>query len=164
MKRKGLTKREREFCRQYSESGNSLLAAEAAGFKKECRRIGNELLSREDIASEISRLCALKKQTAASLACTGYARLAFGSIADAVSLLYMESPSSKELEQMDLFSVAEIKRPKDGSMEIKFFDRFKALEKLCEDNTKEKGASPVIEALCAGAAALQNSGVTADEA
>ncbi len=164
MKRKGLTKREREFCRHYVVSGNSLLAAKAAGYKNDSLKKGSELLSREAIASEIERLCALKKQTAAALACTGYARLAFGSIADAVSLLYMENPSAKELEQMDLFSVAEIKRPKDGSMEIKFFDRFKALEKLCEDNTKEKGASPVIEALCAGAAALKDSGVTADEA
>lgn len=164
MKLKGLTKREKEFCRQYSECGNSRLAAEAAGFKNDSLKKGNELLSREDIASEIARLCLLKKQTAASLACTGYARLAFGSIADAVSLLYMENPSVKELEQMNLFSVAEIKRPKDGSMEIKFFDRFKALEKLCEDSSEEKGASPVIEALCAGAAALKDCGVTADEA
>ena len=35
---------------------------------------------------------------------------------------------------MDLYSVSEIKRPKDGSMEIKFFDPLKALEKLYETN------------------------------
>ena len=48
----------------------------------------------------------------------------------AISLLFMENPSVDKLKTMDLFSVAEIKRPKDGAMEIKFFDRLKALEKL----------------------------------
>ncbi len=162
MKRKGLTKKEKEFCRQYISSGDSLLAAEASGFGGDSS-IGSQLLSREDIAQEISRLCALKRQTVASLACTGYTRLAFGSIADAVSLLYMENPTKAQLEKMDLFSVAEIKRPKDGSMEIKFFDRFKALEKLCEGSSQEKGASPVIDAIRAGALALKNSEVNSDE-
>ena len=43
---------------------------------------------------------------------------------------------------MDLFLVSEIKRPKDGSMEIKFFDRLKALEKLTDDSEKEDRATP----------------------
>ncbi len=164
MKRKGLTKKEKEFCRQYILSGDVLLAAEASGYGRDSGMIGSKLLSREEVVEEISRLCALKRQTTASLACTGYTRLAFGSIADAVSLLYMENPTRTQLEKMDLFSVAEIKRPKDGSMEIKFFDRFKALEKLCEDTSQENGASPVYEAIRAGALALKNSEAKSDEA
>lgn len=62
------------------------------------------------------------------MAAAGYQRLAFGSICDAISLLYKSDPSKEDLEGMDLFLVSEIKRPKDGSMEIKFFDRLKALE------------------------------------
>ena len=42
---------------------------------------------------------------------------------------------------MDLFNISEIKKPKDGAMEIKFFDRIKALEKLEQidsNHTNEK--------------------------
>ena len=34
------------------------------------------------------------------------------------------------LENMDLFNISEIKKVKGGGVEIKFFDRIKALEKL----------------------------------
>lgn len=60
----------------------------------------------------------------------GYERLAFGSTADAFKLLMGDSPPELLAENMDLFNVAEIKKPKDGAMEIKFFDRIKALEHL----------------------------------
>ena len=73
------------------------------------------------------------------MASVGYQRLAFGNISDAVSLLYMENPSRADLSSMDLFLVSEIKRPKDGSMEIKFFDRLKALEKLESRQDDESG-------------------------
>ena len=54
------------------------------------------------------------------MATAGYYRLAFGNIADAVSLLFEENPTRERLGEMDLFLVSEIKRPKDGTMEIKF--------------------------------------------
>ena len=60
----------------------------------------------------------------------GYERLAFGSIADAVRLIFTEEPDLAALSKMDLFNIAEIKRPKGGGMEIKFFDRIKALQCL----------------------------------
>lgn len=164
MKQKGLTKREKEFCRQYICLGDSKTAAASAGYSKNPEVKGEELLCREDIMAEICRLCHLKKQTSAELARTGYRRLAFGSIADAVSLLYMDSPTASQLEKMDLFSIAEIKRPKDGSMEIKFFDRLKALEKLTEGTQEERGVSPVYEAILQGALALRSSEVKSDEA
>lgn len=157
MKRTGLTQREKDFCRRYISCGNASEAAAAAGYAKAPHKSGEELLSREDITAEIGRLCALKKQTATELARVGYQRLAFGSIADAVSLLYMDDPTAAELEKMDLFSVSEIKRPKDGSMEIKFFDRLKALEKLSEGAKEESGAAPIYDAIVRGAMALRNS-------
>ncbi len=36
----------------------------------------------------------------------------------------------EKLPTLDLFNISEIKRVKGGGMEIKFFDRLKALEKL----------------------------------
>ena len=59
----------------------------------------------------------------------GY-KFAFGTISDAIKLIYSENLSLDSISKMDLFNVAEIKKPRDGMLEIKFFDRFKALEKL----------------------------------
>lgn len=84
----------------------------------------------------------------------GYRRLAFGNISDAVSLLYMENPSQATLSKMDLFHISEIKRPKDGSMEIKFFDRLKALEKLESKDYGESGAKQLFDAITESARAV----------
>ena len=63
---------------------------------------------------------------------------------------------------MDLYCISEIKRPKDGSMEIKFFDRLKALEKLTQesgaDTEERKSPSPVYEAILLGSKALVEGG------
>lgn len=160
MSKKGLTPREKDFCRKYISCGNGSEAAACAGYKKSPSKAADALLSREDISEEIARLCKLKRQTDAQIARAGYQRLAFGSIADAVSLLYMENPAASELEKMDLFSVSEIKRPKDGSMEIKFFDRLKALEKLSSSIQDESGAAPIYDAIAKGAQALRESQVS----
>lgn len=132
MKRKGLSSKEKEFCRLYLSLADPEKAAEKAGFTGDFSKVGNGLLSKNEISEEIDRLCSLQRKSMAKMAAVGFQRLAFGSIADAVSLLYMESPTPDTLRKMDLYSVSEIKRPKDGSMEIKFFDRMKALEKLSE--------------------------------
>lgn len=71
----------------------------------------------------------------------GLRRLAFGEIQDAVSLLFeTEEQILSSLPGLDLFNVSEIKRVKGGGMEIKFFDRLKALERLGDavksDNAK----------------------------
>jgi hypothetical protein len=113
-------------------------------------------LCREDIADEIKRLGKCRTSSLSEIATVGYRRLAFGKISDAVSLLYMENPSREQLEHMDLFLVSEIKRPKDGSMEIKFFDRLKALEKLTDDSEKEDRATPFYDAIAKGAEALRS--------
>ena len=83
----------------------------------------------------------------------GYERLAFGGVADAVRLLFAEEITPAAARKMDLFSVAEIKRPKGGGMEIRFFDRIKALQ--CMEALGES-TSPAgfYHALEAGAAAL----------
>lgn len=63
----------------------------------------------------------------------GYRRLAFGSVADAVKLILSdELPDGSEIEKLDLTMVSDIKCPKNGGIEVKFFDRLKALDRLCE--------------------------------
>ena len=69
----------------------------------------------------------------------GFERLAFGSTADAFRLLMSAGDELPDVGALDLFNVSEIKKPKDGAMEIKFFDRLKALEQL--GNIPESGDS-----------------------
>ncbi len=121
---------------------------------KNPEQTGEKLLCRKDIADEIEQLARQREKSLANMASVGYQRLAFGNIADAVSLLYMENPSRADLSNMDLFSVSEIKRPKDGSMEIKFFDRLKALEKLESKSDEENGVKSLFDAIDEGAKAV----------
>ncbi len=74
-----------------------------------------------------------KKKTPQEEIRDGLKRLAFGEIQDAVRLLFAdEAEVLAKLPEYNLFNISEIKRPKGGGMEIKFFDRIKALEKLRE--------------------------------
>ncbi len=80
----------------------------------------------------------------------GLRRLSFGEIHDAVSLLFESEENILErLPRLDLFNVSEIKRVKGGGMEIKFFDRLKALEKLGNmvNENDSRGASSFYEAI-----------------
>ena len=53
-------------------------------------------------------------------------------------------------------AVTEIKKPKDGAMEIKFFDRLKALEKMGDfDKESSKKQSSLFDAIKNGAKALE---------
>ena len=148
---KKLTSREREFCSCFLNTGSSSLAAQRAGWLKNPEQAGEKLLCRKEIADEIEALARQREKSLANMASVGYQRLAFGNIADAVSLLYMENPSRADLSEMDLFLVSEIKRPKDGSMEIKFFDRLKALEKLESKQEEENGVQSLFDAIDEGA-------------
>ncbi|MCR4924724.1 MAG: hypothetical protein K5917_00385 [Clostridiales bacterium] len=73
---------------------------------------------------------------------SGFEQLAFGQITDAIRLIYSDNaPSIEEIENMDLLNISEIKRAKGGGMEIKFFDRLKALEKMQSLNEEESDNS-----------------------
>lgn len=74
-----------------------------------------------------------KKKTPQEEICDGFRQLAFGTVQDAVALLFADDCEILEkLPEYNLFNISEIKKPKGGGMEIKFFDRIKALEKLWE--------------------------------
>ena len=68
-------------------------------------------------------------------ALAGLRRLAFGRINDALALLRDDCFES-DFSGLDLFNVSEIKRVKGGGVEIKFFDRLEALERLSEIEDK----------------------------
>ena len=86
----------------------------------------------------------------------GYEELAFGSVTDAVRLICEKDVGCLPLKDLNLFNVSEIKRHRDGSMEIKFADRLKALQCLEEMNlTDDTESLRFYEALERSAASLQ---------
>lgn len=118
-------------------------------------RTALRLLRRQDIAEEIARIEKQRRTTINDIS-IGYQRLAFGCISDAVRLLFSDEVSPEEIEKMDLFNIAEIKRKKGGDIEIKFFDRLKALEKLSETSVAgDNEKSSLISAIEKGAKALR---------
>ncbi len=133
---KGLSNREKHFCLLYVLCGNAFEAATQVGYPNP-QTVGAKLVFREDIAAEIQRLSKIHREALGGRAYVGYERLAFGGIADAIRLMYCENPMNENLNDYDLFNVAEIKRLKDNTMEMKFFDRLKALEKLSEIGSDE---------------------------
>ncbi len=147
--KKALSKREKLFCLNYAILPDACEAAANAGYTINPQAAAVKLLSRSDITNEIAALT--KTQTPhISEAAAGYRRLAFGSVADALCLIFSEDPPSREeLGEMNLFNVAEIKRPKGGGIEIKFFDRLKPLERLAQMSGEESvsGALPFYQAL-----------------
>ena len=116
-----------------------------------------KLLRRRDVAEEIARIDKQREATQKDIA-IGYQRLAFGCISDAICLLFSDEVSPEEIEKMDLFNISEIKRKKGGDIEIKFFDRLKALEKL-EDiwsTHRDDEENSLYSAIEKGARALRN--------
>lgn len=96
---------------------------------------------------------ARKKKTIRDEYADGLRRLAFGEIRDAVKLLYAcDEQILEELDTLNLYNISEIKRPKGGGTEIKFFDRLKALERLGElDKYTSSGMPAFYAALEEGA-------------
>ena len=126
--KKELTAKEQLFCTYYCLDRNGREAAAKSGYRSP-QKSAARLLRRKDVLTFIKNADEKAKRRSEDV-CAGYYRLAFGCVADAVRLLFDESVGVEELEGLDLFSVSEIKKQKGGGIEIKFFDRLKALEKL----------------------------------
>lgn len=146
-----MTEKEKLFCAYYAEDGDARGCAARAGFSVAPKRSAARLLGRDEIRAEIARI--EKEKKAVNAVEKGLVRLAFGSVTDAMRLMLCEdSLTAEEIEKLDLFNVSEIKRPKGGGLEIKFFDRLKALERLDKiSGGEENSQSSFIQALSEGA-------------
>lgn len=107
------------------------------------------MLSRKEIKEKITEL---EKECFATsnLVSAGLQRLAFGSVSDAIRLiLSVNESSSPDIDSLDLFNVSEIKITSGKGMEIKFFDRLKALERLADlsSDDRDNGALSFYEAI-----------------
>ena len=132
-------------------------AAREAGYKHP-EKAWSELSVREEIVGEIRRRSENIRSIYESTAICGLYRLAYGGAADALTLLYREKLSEEELRGLDLRNVSEIKRT-DKSIEVRFCDRIKAIEKLrelLESGSKQGSGSGLLDAILLSAEALSN--------
>lgn len=147
---KKLTAREELFCRLYAYCRNGREAAAKAGYTV-CPEIKSRKLLGNSLIRETVEKYSQEMNITLSEVKAGLRRIAFSSSADAFRLILSENEHELEPEKLDLFNVAEIKRPKGGGLEIKFFDRIKALEKLGEitqsDTAENTVCSSFYEAL-----------------
>ena len=151
---KELNSKEKLFC-TYCSLGHSAKEAAAKSGYMFPEKSGLKLLRREDIKKEIEKNIRQRREEQKNIS-EGYYRLAFGCISDAIKLLFTDEITSAEIESLDLFNIAEIKKKKGGDIELKFFDRLKALEKLqnisCESDSEDNSFYSAIEK---GASALR---------
>lgn len=156
---KKLSGREELFCRLYASCRNSREAAFKAGYTF-CPEIASKkLMAKTDIRKAIGQY--EKENTFSDEEVrAGLRRLAFASSADAVRVLLSDNYEDIDTEALDFFNISEIKRVKGGGIEIKFFDRIKALEKLGEfsGNTQHNNSQPFYTALENSAKALNGGG------
>ena len=148
VKKDNLTRKERLFCRCLLLGGNAAEAVVQAGYPpdnaatKAALLLGRKAVRREMAAlrREAEAKAANKEETG-FLALAGLRRLAFSSANDAARLVGSDTtPTPVELAAMDLFCVSDMKRTRDGQLEVKFFDRIKALEALLAWADKEIGS------------------------
>ena len=144
-----LTKKELEFCRWYARLRNPKEAAIKSGYAVLPEYRGINLLSKKHIVCKIKEF-EKENHADSNLISAGLSRLAFGSVSDAVKLILSANNDNPPTpDTLDLFNVSEIKFTNGKGMEIKFFDRLKALEQLSKlsENTLSSSALSFYEAL-----------------
>jgi hypothetical protein len=137
MKGEDMSVNQTDFAVKFAECGNCYEAAVYAGAKRgvEAAYYGVKLL----FASAVrNRVASLKLKGAECPAEQGLRKIAFGRPNDAVRLAFTAEVTPNLVETLDLSYISEIKVGK-GTVEIKFCDRIRALEKLCEIEDKRRG-------------------------
>lgn len=138
------------FCYYYLKNGNVEQSAIKAGFPTDIAYV--EGMRTLEMSAYQKIIQNFKNIPVNNLIWAGLERLAFGSINDAIFLVFSEElPPPSTISKLDLFNVSEIKRVKGGGVEIKTFDRQKALEKMLEysnSSSSSTTAKNLIDALC----------------
>ena len=123
-----------KFCCCYAKLGNISEAAVMAGCERSnSLEWGMGILRKRKYSRLVSQLRSVMNAEVRTQVMAGLERLAFGDFRDAAMLVLREEPpTAEELQSLDLYNISEIKRVKGGGVEVKFFDRQKALEKMME--------------------------------
>lgn len=119
-----------DFAVKYAMCGNAYEAAVYAGAPRSKAAFeGVRLLCMKGVRRKIA---AFRQEQEECAAAQGLRRIAFGRVNDAVRLMFAEEVTPEMIEQADLYCVSEIKRDRGGKVEMKFFDRQKAIERLMD--------------------------------
>lgn len=161
-----LSPEERSFCVLYAELGDFAQAAACAGYRGKSGLAKAALLLQDERAIQFIKRRYGQKPDDRFHLLAGLKRLALGvPCADVQQLLDRENGEKTSFPLSDLFGVSELKY--DGNrLEVKFYDRLRALELLHEILTQQGGeekSRSFYDALEQGAAALrQESQITDD--
>ncbi|MBR6102990.1 MAG: terminase small subunit [Ruminococcus sp.] len=146
----------KDFVLAFVRGGNAEEAAVSAGVAPIRARLdGLRLLSRRSVRRRVERARREAFSQEAEIR-AGLERLAYGRVNDAAALAFSDEITPAMLASADLYNVSEIKRVKGGGVEIKFYDRQKALERLAELNDREqtdRKARSLVEAIYGSAPA-----------
>ena len=138
------------FAEEYARGGNIFEAAVAAGAPRGTARIaGLKLICDRTVRRRIEQH---RLNAAEAPAIQGLRRIAFGRNNDAAALAFAETVTPEMVARADLYGVSEIKCGK-GVVEIKFFDRCKALDMLREaegELSREGSAESFLNAVFGG--------------
>lgn len=118
--------RKRLFCRYFASLGSLSEAARRSGLSESDALETSQSRGFEQSTERFARV------PSAELVLAGLERLAFGAANDAVRLVFSQGLTDEELARLDIFNISEISRDKNGGVEIRLFDRQKALERLWE--------------------------------
>ena len=147
MKPSHTNERKESFCAHYVLTGNPEEAARLAGYPpEEAAAAGLTLLRQCSIQRSIQSLQRAYLERPQELVQAGLARLSG------------EERSPQQLRQMDLFNLSAVKRDKSGGVELHFFDRQRALERMYEyaNSATGKEAAQNLLAALAGSGAQQD--------
>ena len=150
----GLTDRMKLCCHWAALLGDRRAAVNRVYQRPEHRRAALEALASPEARRYLAGIRAAGKREPEVL--EGYRRLAFGSVSDAVKLMFMDEEAPPDIDKLDLFNVSGLRRGK-GALEISFFDRLDALDRLArkDEEAREDAGRGFYDAVLAGAAALE---------
>lgn len=153
-----LSSKQKLFCYYYLKLGNIKEAAVSAGYPRLCASSeGVKILSSRQGQAYLKALGGEEEKT--SLIKAGFERLAFGPANDAVMLAFSDE-DFPDIQGLDLFNVSKLKRQKNGTVEIEFFDRQKALEALAlaDSSHGEDKLQSFFDAIASGAKEAESDG------
>lgn len=156
----------KDFILSFVRGGNVKDAAIDAGIEpSRAGRDGLRLLARPSVRKQIEKERGDMYSGGSDIR-AGLERLAYGRVNDAAALVFADEVGADTVARADLFNVSELKKVKGGGVEVKFFDRQKALEKLYELEAGELGdrkAKDLVELVYGGTAELSEENCGGDD-
>ena len=106
-----------------------------------------DILDKKAIRRKVNRYLQNRREIYGTVR-SGLERIAFNRCNDAVKLAFFGKEGA-DIEDLDLSCISAIKRDKDGGVDMKFFDRQRALETLMQLDEAESSCSGAEEFLAA---------------